>query len=136
MNHLPNRLDVLREWRRVLRSGGRAFFTDPTLVTGLVTNDELALRSSIGTFVFAPAGLNEQLIASAGLRLVSATDLSGEGSEVAGRWRDARARHRDELLPIEGEERFEGLQRFFTVVHTLMGERRSSRIGYVVERPA
>jgi ubiquinone/menaquinone biosynthesis C-methylase UbiE len=28
MNHLPNRLDVLRDWHRVLRTGRRALFTD------------------------------------------------------------------------------------------------------------
>jgi SAM-dependent methyltransferase len=134
MNHLPNRLEVFREWARVLRPGARGFFTDPVAVTGLVTNEELALRSSIGLFVFAPAGHNEQLIEASGLRLRHAEDLSAPGADVAGRWRDARARHRAALLRIEGEERFEGLQRFFGAVHTLMGERRLSRIGYVVER--
>src|SRR5262249_20925278 len=29
MNHFPDRLKVFREWRRVLRSGRRAIFTDP-----------------------------------------------------------------------------------------------------------
>jgi ubiquinone/menaquinone biosynthesis C-methylase UbiE len=44
MNHFPDRERVLREWRRLLRSGGRALFTDPVVITGPVTNDELALR--------------------------------------------------------------------------------------------
>src|SRR3954471_10265483 len=54
MNHLPNRAGVLREWRRVLRPGRRAVFTDPVVITGPVTNDELSRRSSIGVFVFVP----------------------------------------------------------------------------------
>jgi hypothetical protein len=40
------------------------------------------------------------------------------------------------LLRIEGEDRFEGLQRFFQAVHTLTSQKRLSRIAYVVEKPA
>jgi SAM-dependent methyltransferase len=47
MNHFPDRVKVFQEWRRVLRPGRRAVFTDPVVITGSVTNDELALRSSI-----------------------------------------------------------------------------------------
>jgi hypothetical protein len=39
------------------------------------------------------------------------------------------------LLQIEGEERFEGLQKFFAAVHLLTSERRLSRIVYLVEKP-
>lgn len=53
-NHFPHRLQVLREWHRVLRPRGKLLFTDPVVVTGLVSNEELAVRSSIGYFLFAP----------------------------------------------------------------------------------
>jgi hypothetical protein len=36
---------------------------------------------------------------------------------------------------MEGEERFEGLQRFFRSVHDLTSQRRLSRIVYLVEKP-
>jgi hypothetical protein len=59
MCHLPNRLDILREWRRVTLPGARILFTDPTIVTGLVTDSEIASRSSVGIYVFSAESVNE-----------------------------------------------------------------------------
>lgn len=135
-NHFPHRLGVLREWYRVLKPGGRALFTDPVVVTGLVTNEELAARSAIGLFLFAPPGLNERLIREAGLDLVRMEDVTENAARVSRRWHDARAQHRDALVQMEGEERFEGLQRFFAVVHRLTSERRLSRLVYLAQKPS
>jgi SAM-dependent methyltransferase len=134
MNHFPNRLETLREWRRVLKPGGRAIFTDPVVITGPVTNEELVQRSSIGLFVFTPRSLNEELIAEAGLRLVRQLDVTENAAVVSRRWREARQRFREDLLPIEGDERYEGVQKFLASVHRLTHERRLSRIAYFVER--
>ncbi len=38
------------------------------------------------------------------------------------------------LVRIEGEERYEGLQRFFEVVHRLTSERRLSRFAYLLQK--
>lgn len=134
MNHFPARLETLKEWWRVLRKGGRAVFTDPVVITGPVTNEELAQRSSIGTFVFVPRLGNEELIVKAGFRLVSQLDVTENAALVSRRWREARERFRDDLLRIEGHERFDGVQTFLGAVHQLADERRLSRIVYLVEK--
>jgi SAM-dependent methyltransferase len=135
MNHFPDRLAVFREWHRVLRDGQRAVFTDPVVITGPVSNEELAARSSIGFFLFAPPEVNPRLIEQAGLRLVREEDVTANAALVSGRWHRAREAHREELLEVEGEEGFKSLQRFFESVHRLTSERRLSRIAYVAEKP-
>ena len=135
MNHFPDRADVFQEWCRVLRPGRRAVFTDPVVVTGAVTNDELAMRSSIGLFLFVPTGINEQLIQQAGLHLVQQEDVTENAASISARWHMARERYKESLSQIEGQERFEGLQQFFAAVHRLTSERRLSRIMYLVEKP-
>lgn len=135
MNHFPNRLNVFKEWYRILRPGKRAVFTDPVVITGPVTNDELALRSSIGIFLFVPPRINEQFIEQAKFQLVQQEDITENAALVSGRWHDSRKRYKDELIQIEGEERYESLQKFFAAVHNLYSERRLSRIVYMVEKP-
>jgi SAM-dependent methyltransferase len=135
MNHFSNRLGVLQEWCRVLRPRHRAVFTDPVVITGPVTNDELALRSLVGLFLFVPQGLNEQLIEKAGFQLIEKEDVTENAALISHRWHESRKRHKEALLQIEGEERFEGLQQFFAAVHRLTSERRLSRIVYLVEKP-
>jgi hypothetical protein len=103
-------------------------------VTGPVTSEELAQRSSIGLFVFVPRAVNEELIAQAGFRIVRQLDVTENAVAVSRRWREARQKFRVDLLRIEGPERFEGVQKFLATVHRLTSERRLSRIAYLVEK--
>lgn len=136
MCHLPNRLGILGEWRRVTAPGGRILFTDPTIVSGLVTDAEIAARSSIGIYVFSAPGVNEALISQAGFALIRREDLTENMASMAGRWHDARARFDAELTADEGEATFQGVQRFLSACHLLARERRLSRYAYLASATA
>ncbi len=131
INHLADRAAVLRDWRRVLKAGGRCLFTDPVVVTGLVSNEELAARSSIGFFLFSTAEANRAALERAGFRVEQVVDLTEGVARTSARWREARARHREAVVKVEGAEAFEDLQRFLGVVHRLSSEGRLSRMGFV-----
>jgi SAM-dependent methyltransferase len=129
--HMPARGELFMEWHRLLRPGGRMLFTDPVVVTGLVTKDELQTRSSTGHFEFCPEGVNERLIEAAGFQLKVAEDVTQNEVGVSLRWHDARAAHASDLIAIEGEATFNGLQNFLSTAHRLTKERRLSRFVYL-----
>jgi hypothetical protein len=106
------------------------------VVGGLVTNEEIATRSSIGIYVFSPPGTNGGLMEQVGLRVERADDTTANMAGIAKRWHDARQKRAVELVAVEGTANFEGLQRFLSCVHTLAVERRLLRWMYLARKLA
>jgi len=135
LNHLPGRVGVFADWARLLVPGGRLLVTDPVTITGLVASRELAIRSSIGYFDFAPPGEDERLLGAAGLDVIAVEDLTETVAAVARRRCSARAERAQVLRQLEGEEDFERRQRFLDTVATLARERRVSRFALLAQKP-
>jgi len=134
INHLPNRMAVLKEWHRVLKQGGRLLFTDPIIVTGPLTNDEIAIRASIGVFLFVPDGTDEQMLEDAGFAIERVADRTKNMARNARGWLDARAKRESALRKIEGDDAFDGQQVFLDTAACLAEEKRLSRKVFVARK--
>jgi ubiquinone/menaquinone biosynthesis C-methylase UbiE len=132
--HIPNRAEVLANVFSVLKPGGRFLLSDALVIGGLISHEEIAVRSSIGMYFFSPPGENERLIKQAGFRLLEASDTTESAATLSKRWFDAREKRKSVLVAVEGEANFAGLQRFLTCVHSLTSERRLLRFLYLMEK--
>jgi SAM-dependent methyltransferase len=134
INHLPDRRSVISEWARLLKRGGRLLFTDPITVTGPLTNAEIAVRSSIGFFLFVPNDYDQRIIEDCGLRLLASENVTANMAEIAERRGAARAKRSAALREIEGDQTYEAQQQFFEVAARVAREGRLSRFVYVSEK--
>jgi ubiquinone/menaquinone biosynthesis C-methylase UbiE len=132
--HLSGRPEVLVEIFRVLNPGGRMLFSDALVIGGMVSNEEIATRSSIGFYVYSPPGENERLMERAEFRHIRAKDTTESAARIAKQWYHAREKRKEELVAAEGNTNFEGLQRFLSCVYILTSEKRLLRYLYVASK--
>ena len=134
INHFHDRPKMLAEWARLLKPGGRALFTDPIVVTGPLTNSEIAVRTSAGFYLVVPRGYDELIIAESGLHLLLAQDITANMATIADGRHRARAARAEALREIEGSQSFETEQEFLAVTARLAREGRLSRFVFVAQK--
>ena len=134
INHLTDRQRVVADWARLLTRGGHVLFTNPAVVTGPLTNAEVAVRGSSGFYLFVPSGYDERVLTQCGLRVIACEDRTAKLGEIAERRKSARESRCSALRRIEGEVAYENRQKFLSVVANLARKARLSRYVYVAEK--
>jgi hypothetical protein len=125
---------VVADWARLLKPGGRVLFTNPAVVTGPLTNAEIAVRGLSGFYMFVPSGYDERVIVQCGLRVVACEDRTPKLGEIAERRKSARESRSSALRRIEGDAVYENQQAFLSLVAQLAQDGRLSRFVYVAEK--
>lgn len=131
--HLRDRVTLFREIARLLTPSGRFLFTDAGVITGAVSSDELRSRSAHGYTQFVPAGWNEGLLASAGLRLLETEDRTmSVVTNASGRLAALQA-HRTELEAVSSVTEVQAQREYLETVVALARRSAVSRVMYLAE---
>lgn len=131
--HFSDRRAAFSEWSRVLKPRGRLVFTSQVL-TGPISNAELAARTPFGYYAIGPDGYDERLMGETGLRAVERVDLTPTFVQIAERHCAARATHEQALRSAEGEKEFELQNRYRSIGAQLARERRLSHFAYLAHK--
>jgi ubiquinone/menaquinone biosynthesis C-methylase UbiE len=134
INHFQDRVSVLTEWRRVLKPQGRVLFTSPIVMTGSLTNAEIAIRTSAGFYLLVPDGYDAQVVSQSGMRLLTCENVTQNMADVAERRRAAREKREDALRKIEGDQAYLAQQEYLSVASRIAKEGRLSRFLLVAEK--
>jgi SAM-dependent methyltransferase len=129
--HISDRGRLFREVARVLSPGGRFLFTDPCVVTGSLSSEEMRGRSIHGYTGFSAPGSNETLLNTAGLRLIETQDRSAAVLRNAGGRLRAMQTHRAELERIVGAARLEQESAYLEIAIALAQRGALSRLMYL-----
>jgi SAM-dependent methyltransferase len=132
--HLRSRKALFDEMARLLVPSGKFLLTDASVITGPISNEELARRSVNGYTQFVPPAINEKLLEAAGFRLIDRQDRTGSVVLIASGRLKALLTHRAEIEAANGHHAFVRQQRYAETVIALSERRALSRIMYFAER--
>ena len=132
--HLRDRLRGFKEVARVLKPGARLLFSDAGVVTGSISNEEVASRSMHGFTQFCVPGFNETTLECAGLVLLATENRTAALVENATGRFTARLKHQAELERLEGSLGFGRYQQYLQSVISMSERGAVSRLMYLAEK--
>lgn len=122
------RLAILKEWNRVLKRNAKLIYTDPCIISGVISDQELATRAVFGGYCFSPVGVQENLFKECGFTLIKSEDITKNNCEaVSKRWWEARKRNKNALQELESMEEFACIHPFIEMCSQLYDSTKGPR---------
>ncbi len=135
--HLRDRRRVFGDIARALVPGGRFLFSDAAVVSGVISSEEVAMRSMHGFAQFCAPGYNERMLELAGFILLETEDRTQSLLKNARGRLDARVRYQSEFEKLEGVTEFSRYQGYLQSIISMAERLALSRVMYLAEaRPA
>jgi cyclopropane fatty-acyl-phospholipid synthase-like methyltransferase len=131
--HTRDRRQVFRDVARLLVPAGKFLFTDAGVLTGSISEAQVAARSVHGHTHFCAPGYNELMVEEAGFRILHTEDRTANLLNNAAGRLAARDTHRKELLQLEGREEFDRQRRYLETVVDLSRRGILARVMYLAE---
>lgn len=124
------RFNLFKEWNRILKTNGRLIFTDSCIISGVISDNEIAQRSIhrnvLGEYFFLPLDTQKDLIQKSGLDLFLTEDITtNNASLISKNLRLARNKRKKILKSLEQDNEFEQNQIFSKACDELYNERKS-----------
>lgn len=133
--HISQRKEVLRDCCRLLKPGAKMIVTDPLVVTGMISNDEMNRRSFGIPYFYAPQETNREAGELAGLELIRERNTTKNLIEICQRELEIRPRLEKTLREDEGDTLYEKIWDQINCILTLAREGRLSRMEYLWQKP-
>jgi hypothetical protein len=131
--HVRDRALLFGEVARVLSPRGSFLFTDPCVLTGSVSGEEMRRRGIYGFTLPAAPGTNEAALQAAGFALLETEDRTASVLANALGRLDALGGHRAELQAVLGATRIAQDEDYLHVVIDLAQRGALSRVMYRAE---
>jgi len=132
---VEDRLNIFKEWHRILRPAAKLILTDPCIISGGISDIELAHRSLFGGYFFLPLGLQENLLENSGFSVIKTENLTKDNAAViTHNWWTSREKRKKELESTETNEEFDQIQLFLKSSAQLYQDEKLAQYGYYASR--
>jgi SAM-dependent methyltransferase len=129
------RLKIFEEWNRVLKPGAKLIVTDPCVINGVISSEDLMNRSIFGGYFFLPPGTQEILLEKSNLKIVKCQNITKDNAaKITYNWWKARNDRIETLDSTETKTELDYIQSFLKTSAKLYASEKLEQIAWYCQK--